>query len=743
MSDSRYELEDIIAEIKAQTAKEAECKDNSEDKKALTPDVGSASDVQNDTPASKAEDIPVPETVDASAPETEDEAVVCADDVSAPETEEESAPYEEIGAGQSGIFKKELDELFDGDPPKKAKKSKKVKNLKSEPKKSDKKDKTPKKDNPAKKVKAPKKSKNPGAAERAATNDPDDELTGYLTDEDSERSLPYDFVNRTYQDTEEALNGISARLPSMGIRLLLLFPVWLISLYMTLAFPLRLPMPFGFSYFSTPFLYLLLFFVLEVAAVILASDVTVSGLARLIKGKPTLDTLVLFASLSSMAYIITVILFPKWGGWLPYTSATVGLCFFSLASKRRRFVSLKRTYKILRSDTSPTALKAQGTRRYKTAYMTYKSVFPEMSDISCPDATERFSMYYSPLAILISIALATAASFGRQNPSSFTWCLSALSVMTVSPALLISSALPNSVIGKKLFASGSTFINGKAAQDISRCRSAIVTDNEVFPAGSIAITSLKIGDGFELDEVYSVAASALEVIGGGLYYIFDESARQLYGQRYDVDEIRFFETGGMSAKVGGDYVLIGTASFLMRMGVDILHGVKLQNCLYVSINSRFAGVFSLKYIAQPQVYSSFRILRRAKTTPILALRDFLTTEAFIEDKFKLHAESCDYPDTQARVDYSSDNFEESEPLAVMSHSNMYAYSELILSSRKLMRSMTFNIICSVLGCIVGVLIMYFLVSNMEASSASPLNILVYMGCWAVPVWLSSLIFTIV
>ena len=241
----------------------------------------------------------------------------------------------------------------------------------------------------------------------------------------------------------------------------------------------------------------------------------------------------------------------------------------------------------------------------------------------------------------------------------------------------------------------------------------------------------------------SVTASALEVIGGGLYSVFDETSRQQYGQILDVDEIRFFETGGMSARVGDDYVLVGTANFLMRMGVDVLSGVKLQNCLYVSINSRFAGVFSLKYVAQPQVYSSFRMLRRANTTPILALRDFLTTQAFIEDKFKLHAETCDYPDTQDRVDYSSDNFEPADPLAVMSHTNMYAYAELVLSAKKLIRRIRFNVTCSVLGSIVGLLIMYFLTSNMEVSSASPLNILVYMGCWALPVWLSSLIFTII
>ena len=760
MSDGLYDLEEIIAEIKSEDGHPPKPAGKNQDGEQTAPHPERAAQA-GDTPArGKRESLPkgkpmhnTTETVrDAADLQSADgkyikpvPAEAAVEDAPAPAKPAEDASKdtpvpEEASSDRTEVFGKELDMLFEDDSPKKrkAKKQKAEKPKKEKVKKDKIKKESSKEDaaasEPAKKTKAPKKAAPPA-------NDDDDDNIEYMTDEDSERKFPYDFLNRTYQDTDEALHEISGKLLNMGMRLLALFPVWLISLYMTLAFPLKLPMPFGFSYFSMPFVYLLVFLLLEVAAVILASDVTVSGLVRLLKGKPTMDTLVLFASLSSMAYIITVIIRPQWGGWLPFTSATVGLCFFALSAKRRRFVSLKRTYKILRSDTSPTALKAQGTRRFKTAFMTYKGVFPEMSDISSPDTSERLSMYYSPLAILICIALATAASFGRQNPRSFTWCLSALSVISVSPALLISSALPHSIIGKKLFASGSTFVNSRSAFELSRCRSAIVTDNDLFPPGSIAIQSLKIGDGFGLEDVFSITASALEVIGGGLYSVFDETARQHYGWSLDVSEIRFFESGGMSARVGDDYVLIGTANFLMRMGVDVLSGVKLQNCLYVSINSRFAGVFALKYIAQPQVYSSFRMLRRAKVTPVLAVRDFLTTEAFIEDKFKLHADSCDYPGTQDRVDYSSDNFEESEPMAVMSHSNMYAYSELLLSSRKLTRTVTFNIICSILGCIVGLMIMYFLVSNMEVSSASPLNILVYMGCWALPVWLSSLIFT--
>lgn len=558
-------------------------------------------------------------------------------------------------------------------------------------------------------------------------------------DEDH-KAFPYDMTNLVYSDPEEAVSALTSKLRSASVGILGIFPIWLLVIYMTLVFPLNLPMPSWFSYFKTPFLYLLVYFIADAAAIILASDVTVSGFARLLRGKPTLDTLVLFASLCSMAYTLTVIIMPSWGGWLPFTANTVSMCFFSMLSKRRRYISLKRTYRVMQQTSSPISVKIQGDRRYKTAYKTGRNVFPEMEAIASRDTTERLCSYYAPLVMLICISLAVAASFGRQDAKSFTWCLSALTVMAVSPALLISSSLPSSIISRRLFSSGTSAVNSRSAFELSKSRAAILTDEDIFPTGSISITSLNIDNAFDREEVYSVMASCLESIGGGLYSVFESAAKQHYAPKKPVEEIRFFENGGMSAKVESDFILIGTESFLRRMGVKVIKP-KLQNCLFVSINSRYAGVFSLKYNAQTPVYCAFRHLRRAKVTPILAVRDFTTTEAFIEDKFKLHAEEADYPLMEDRVNYSSDRFADSEPLAVLSHSNMSAFAELLLACRKLTRSVVFNLICSFMGCIVGILIMYFLVSNMEVSAASPVNILIYLGCWSLPVWLSSLIFT--
>ena len=568
-----------------------------------------------------------------------------------------------------------------------------------------------------------------------AKKDTEENTTNLSHDTEDHKLFPYDVVNRVFSDPEEAVRILTAKLRSLSISILALFPIWLIVIYMTLVFPFNLPIPSWFSYFNTPFLYLLVFFIADVAAILLASDVTVSGFARLIHGKPTLDTLVLFASLSSMAYTLTVIIMPSWGGWLPFTSNTVSMCFFALVSKRRRYMSLKRTYRVMQQTSSPIAIKVQGSRRYKTAYKTKRNVFPEMEAISSRDATERVCSYYTPLIMLVTIALAVAASFGRQDAKSFTWCLSALSIMAISPALLISSSLPSSIISRRLFTSGTALVNSRSTFKLSKSRSAILTDEDIFPNGSISITSLNIDSSFSREEVHSVMASCLEAIGGGLYSVFESAAKQLYAHKKRVEDIRFFENGGMSAKIGSDFILIGTESFLRRMGVKVIKP-KLSNCLFISINSRYAGVFSLKYNAQTPVYCGFRHLRRAKATPILAVRDFTATEAFIEDKFKLHAEEAEYPSMAERVQYSDDRFSDSEPLAVLSHSNMSAFAELLLGCRKLTRSVIFNLICSFMGSIVGMIIMYFLVS-----AASPVNVLVYLGCWSLPVWLSSLIFT--
>ncbi len=550
----------------------------------------------------------------------------------------------------------------------------------------------------------------------------------------------YDFVNRTYSDPEEALSAIGKRIISSAVFTVLLFILLLCSFYLSFAELLLLPMPASLSFGSSQFTHLTVCLSIEVLAFFFCWDVTVSGFVRLFKGALNMDSLVFFSSLCSILHTLSILLEKYDYSHLPFTPVSVALCFVALASKRYRYVSLKRVYRILVLDAEPYAVKTFGARRSKTAFKTQKNVFPDMDALSLPDRTESFSLYYAPLVIVLIFGLAAVSSFGKNDPSAFLWSLSALSLMAVSPALLISSALPQNVLSRRLYSSGSAVINHKTAAELKKCISATLSDEDIFPVGSVSITSLKIGDDFSLEFVYSVAASVLEAVGGGIHAAFDNGARQIYASRLPVSDVRFYDSGGLSAKVGGRDVLCGTASFLMRMGVRVLRDVKLSNCIFFSVDSRFAGIFSLKYSANPQVQTAFKLLSRSKVTPLLAVRDFNLTQVFIEQKFKLRPFSTEFPTVEERVSLS-ENDSDTPPLAILTRSSLFSFAETIAACRRLKKTVNFNIFFSFLASVIGIGIMYFLTSNGEVSAASPSNILIYAASFTVPVWLSSLVNT--
>ena len=125
-----------------------------------------------------------------------------------------------------------------------------------------------------------------------------------------------------------------------------------------------------------------------------------------------------------------------------------------------------------------------------------------------------------------------------------------------------------------------------------------------------------------MEKVVAFAAGALRAVGGGVSHAFLEFAKQQYIFVPEPARVQYFETGGISAQIGPDSVLCGTASFLMRMGIHVSEGRSIKSGVFVAVNGAFAGVFALKYSTPPQSYSAFRVLRVGRLRPLLATRDF-------------------------------------------------------------------------------------------------------------------------
>ena len=99
----------------------------------------------------------------------------------------------------------------------------------------------------------------------------------------------------------------------------------------------------------------------------------------------------------------------------------------------------------------------------------------------------------------------------------------------------------------------------RGAEKISKSKKIIVTDRDLFPAGSVKLNGMKVYNK-NIGKAVSYAASMARASGSGLEKVFDDLLRGEAGKYLPAGNFRFYQEGGYSAVIQGETVLFGTAS---------------------------------------------------------------------------------------------------------------------------------------------------------------------------------------
>ncbi len=550
----------------------------------------------------------------------------------------------------------------------------------------------------------------------------------------------YDFLNVSYKESEPAVKFFKRKTRGMTLRFIISLIVSAAAVYLTLAPTYGLFVPFGISPTEKASIIRLALLVMNALCVLLAFEVTAAGLWRLLILRPTLDSLVLFSALASMLHCGLGMVVSGLDDFTPYCCVSCVVLTVSLLAKRFRSNGLKRLYKLSQMGVNPKGLKVLDGGK---VYISVKCDQPAQQDVSgysAYDRTERASCVFSPIIIVACLVLALIASVGRKNASLFFWCLAAISSVAVSCAMIVSTAAPWASSVKRLFQSGVIMPDDRLAASLSACRFAGIQDNDLFPAGSVEIESFERGDGIVTEDTAIICADALmSRVGGGVAEaLSDFMKKRCYMSRVPAD-VEYYETGGISGQVGSYGVLVGTASFLSRMGCRMPRNED-PTTVFVAVDREYAGGFKLKYVPQETVRTAFRILRRSKVRAALTVKDFNVSEPMVQSMFKLRKEDTDFPDLSQRIALSERDVGKDLPVcAVMTRDSILSYAETLRVSRNLTTSSRFNLICALIASLFGMLIMYFLCCHVESSSASVLNVLLYQALWLVPMLTVSLL----
>ncbi len=525
----------------------------------------------------------------------------------------------------------------------------------------------------------------------------------------------------------------------LGLRTIVLLILGIMSCYLAFAAPLRWFMPSIISYIHHPFRYLFLTAFLQILAMLLAVDLISKGLSRLFTFHPNVDSAVAFSSFASLIHVISVMAAPHWKGWLPYSAISVLSLFFAIYSKWINIRAVCRVCKTVRSAKKPSTVHI--VQRYDETNIIKQSTDDTcsfISHINDKDASRTFWTFLSPLVIVASIVFAFVSSVGTGAPEHFFWALAAITSVSTPFFTTLSFAHPFSATAKNLSSIGAAISGWYSATNLSKRANFILCDEDIFPKGTITLHGLKVLGSFSLEQTVCYAASVIAETKSGLSGVFADLLKSRYAETTSVKNLRYHESGGIEAQIGDDAVLVGSAGFMLRLGVRLGSGTNTKNSVFVAINKEPAGVFNVNYKANIEVERALHIMVKKKIPVVLAVRDFNLLPMMVENAFDLPDSSLDYPEIEQRIDLSADEqFINEDACAVITRSGLYPFAASVLASKKLRRATVRNICLTTVGAIVGMLLMFYLTFIQKPVLIPPHTVFVYMMMWMIPTYLLS------
>ena len=287
-------------------------------------------------------------------------------------------------------------------------------------------------------------------------------------------------------------------------------------------------------------------------------------------------------------------------------------------------------------------------------------------------------------------------------------------------------SLPLRRLTKRFVKSGSALAGYVGADRLRRSNCVILTDTDLFPPGTVSLNGLKIY-GEESGKVISYAATMAHASQSGLSRLFDTLLEGEGGRLEPLDDLSFYEEGGVSGLIHGETVLFGTAAFCRKMHVTMPGGLSLKTGAFLAVDGTLIAVFAVKYTAAENVDWALHALKRSRITPVLAVRDGSITPALLKRKFGTDARAV-YPTISTRLALSEKDGE--HPYALLYREGLMPYAEIAVGSKRLVHAVRMAAVLSLGSSAVSALLAFYLTFVGAYSALTPVSMLLYLLLWA-------------
>lgn len=472
--------------------------------------------------------------------------------------------------------------------------------------------------------------------------------------------------------------------------------------------------------------------VLLLSVMMTTLDIMAAGLRQLFDLRPGCEALAALGAIMSCVDAAMVVTGNS--SYLPFCAVGAFSLGAALWGEKLNCLARARSMRAAAISKAPAAMTAEESGRGgRYVCRAQRPITGAVRRSEQPDFCQNTYATAAPILLLVSLLLAVGASVNGQG-AYFLHTLSALLSVSASFTAFLSFPLPYSMIARKLQGSGAAIAGYEGCADIGRSRRVVLSDSDLFPPGTMKLSGINILEGAFVDKVISCTASLLQASGSGASSVFMELVTRRGYSSVTPEEFRCHEGGGLSARVGGEQVLVGSVGFMNLMGIRLPQNMTVKNAVCTAISGELVGVFTLDYIPVSSVQEALVTLLQGRTQPIFAIRDFNITPLMIRQLFRMPTDNFNFPTFRDRYRLANSAVGTRSPVAaVLSRGGMGPLVDAAESGRKLYSTCRIGTVLSLIGTAVGMVTMFLLCRAGAYDTANAGNVLSYMFLWALPV----------
>ena len=347
--------------------------------------------------------------------------------------------------------------------------------------------------------------------------------------------------------------------------------------------------------------------------------------------------------------------------------------------------------------------------------------------------TEKVLCTYALVVLIASVAIGVVGIVLHGVSLGFQVMAASLLVgMPVSA--FIASSRPMALLEKRLHSVGTVICGWKGIEALSTKLVFPLSNEDLFPAGTAKLNGVKFYGSREPDQVVAYATALIVADNGALAPLFTQLLDSRNGRHYEVENFRYYGSGGIGGEVCGEPVLVGVLPFLREMGVEIPDGTRVNQAVYVAIDGELFGLFAVNYQKDKSSGAGLTSLCAYKDlTPVMTSSDFMLTESFLRSKFSVNTRRMAFPSLEVRSELTGKKPHEEAPVAALvTRDGLAPLAYAVTGARAVRKSWIAGNIVHMLGGILGLAMMLVLAILGSSELLTPVNMLLYQLIWLIP-----------